>query len=296
MKKQFQADIGLLLVTAGWGASFILTKESLAELPTFNFLAIRFFIAFFISSIFFIKHIIKIDKKTLKYGFLLGIILYANYAFQTVGLRYTTASKSAFITGFYVILVPVFSHFITRIKLDKKAYISVPLAFVGLALLSVNGSISGINIGDVYTLICSIFNALYIIYVGKYTSELDSISFAVVQIGVVGLLSMLTSFAVETPTIHVSSNVWIYILILSVICTSGAYIVQNIAQKYTTDTHTALIYTAEPVFGGIFAYILLGESLGIKGISGAALIVIAMLISELNLNIVFHREESSQSA
>lgn len=283
MTKQIKADIALLLVTIGWGASFILTKNSLAELPTYNFLAIRFFLAFFISSAIYFKKMIKIDKATLKYGLLLGVLLYAHYAFQTVGLNYTTASKSAFITGLNVILVPIFSAVLLKNIPSRKVRISATLAMIGLALLTLNQKLGGVNIGDIYTFICAVLFAFYILLVGKYTKNVDSITLAIIQLGLVGLLSVITSFILkENATLNVSIEGWINITILAVVCTSGAYIVQSVAQKFTTPNHTALIYTGEPVFAGIFGFLLYGERLGVKGTFGALLIVSGMLMAEVD--------------
>jgi len=282
MQRQIKADIALLLVTVGWGTSFILTKNSISEIPTYNFLAIRFFIAFIISSVVFMKKMVRIGKNELLCGVGLGTLLYGTYAFQTVGLNYTTASKSAFITGFNVVLVPVFSSLMLKIKLESKYYISVTMAFMGLALMTLNQSITDINIGDVYTLACAAISALYIILVGKYTKNVESVSCAVVQIGVVGLLSLISSFITEKSVMPSDYNIWINIVILSVVCTSGAYIVQNVAQRFTSPTHTALIYTAEPVFASIFAYLYSEEMLSSRGIIGALLILVGMLTAEVD--------------
>ena len=286
MSKQLKADIALLLVTVGWGASFILTKSSLTEVSTFNFLAIRFFLAFILSFIVFIKEMIKIDIKTFKYSLFLGVILFGTFAFQTMGLAYTSASKSAFITGFSVVLVPIFSSLLIKTSPAKKTIVSIILALIGLGMLTLNNSISGINIGDLYTLICAILFAFYIILVGKFTVNAKSIPLAVVQLGVVGLLSLITSYAIENPIIPTNNQVWINIMILSIVCTSGAYIVQSVAQKFTSPTHTALIYTAEPVFAAIFSYIIFGEVLSNTGMIGAILILSGMLLTEVNFKLL----------
>lgn len=295
MSKQLKADIGLLLVTVGWGASFLLTKSSLSQLATFNFLTIRFFLAFILSSIIFFKKIINVDKKTFKYGIILGVVIYATFAFQTMGLNYTTASKSAFITGFNVMLVPVFSTILMKKIPDKKVIFSVFIAFIGLGLLTLNKNISGINIGDIYTFICAIICAIHILLVGKYTIKCESIALAVIQIGVCAVLSLITSLAFESPIMPTSNTVWINIIILSVVCTSGAFIVQSIAQRFTSPTHTALIYTAEPVFAAIFGYIVLGEMLRNKGLLGALLILTGMIITEVDFKLLFSKKAVENS-
>lgn len=287
MTKQVKADLALLFVTFGWGVSFMLTKYSLLHLQTFNFLAIRFLVAFIIAGVIFIKHMIKIDKKTLVYGMGIGFVLFTSYALQTAGLNYTTASKSAFITGFGVVLVPVFVIIFTKGKLDFKTYISVGMAFVGLAFLTLNKSITDINVGDIYTLISAVIGAIYLILAGKYTVKVKSIPFAIVQIFSVGFFSLMVSFVVEKPIITRDANTWISILILSIVCTAGAFIIQMAAQKYTSTTHTALILTAEPVFAGLFGYLFFHEVLGIKGLIGAFLILFGMLMAEIDFKAIF---------
>lgn len=295
LTKQLKADIALFLVTVGWGASFLLTKNTLDFLPTFNFLTIRFFIAFILSSIIFIKKMIKIDKKTLKYGIMLGVLLYAHYAFQTVGLNYTTVSKSAFVTGFNVVLVPVFSTLLMKKSPNKKTVISTIIAFIGLAMLTLNENVSGINIGDIYIFVSAVLFAFYIILVGKYAANVEPISLAIIQLGIVSLLSLITSFAFESPTIPTNYNAWVNIIILSVVCTSGAYIVQNVAQKFTSPTHTALIYTGEPVFAAIFGYIILGELLNTKGTIGAVLILCGMLLTEVDFKALLNKKNNKKN-
>ncbi|CAH2213594.1 DMT family transporter [Tepidibacter aestuarii] len=294
MRRQLKADLALLFVTIGWGASFILTKNSLSELETYNFLAIRFLIAFIISSCVFFKNMIKSDKKTIKYGLILGIILYAHYAFQTVGLNYTTASKSAFITGSNVIMVPILSALMIKQSPKRKSLISAMLALIGLAMLTLNENITSINIGDIYTLVCAGVFAIYIIFVGKYTWECESISLAVVQFGVVAFLSAVTSIAMESPIVPSRNDVWMNIIILSVVCTSGAFIIQSVAQKFTTSNHTALIYSAEPVFAAMFGYFLYSEVITIKTGIGAFLILLGMIISEVDFNIFLRSKEKEE--
>lgn len=288
MSKQLKADLILLVVTFFWGSSFVLTKNALDHLATFNFLAIRFILAALISIIVFYKNIIKTDRDSIKYGIFIGIILFSGYAFQTTGLNYTSASKSGFITGFSVVIVPILSALLLKIKPNKYAVIGVIFAIVGLAFLTLDSSLS-LNIGDLYTLIGSLMFALQIIMIGKYTVKVDSITMAIVQIGVVGLLSLIFSLAIEKPILPRGKEVWIPMFILSFICTSGAFIIQNIMQKFTSPTHTALIYSGEPVFSAIFAYFVANEVLTSRAILGSALILAGMIISELDLESVLSK-------
>ncbi|KAB3534777.1 DMT family transporter [Alkaliphilus pronyensis] len=281
MTKQLKADLALLGVTVVWGSSFVLTKGALDYLPTFNFLAIRFIIAAFLSSIIFYKNMLSIKAETLKYGVLIGVVLFAAYALQTVGLNYTSASKSGFITGFSVVIVPVLSALLLKRPPHKEAIVGVILAIIGLGFLTIDSTLL-LNKGDFYTLIAAIMFALHIITVGKYTVMVDSIAMAIIQIAVVGVLSLFVTLSVENPIIPKGFDIWSSILILSMLATSGAFIIQNAMQKFTSPTHTALIYTGEPVFSAMFAYLLLGERLTGQGIFGSILILAGMLISELD--------------
>lgn len=294
MTKQTKADLSLIFVTLGWGISFILTKNSLESMAPLNFLAIRFIVATTIAALFFMKRVKKMDSKVLIHGFIIGFVLYLGYIFQTIGLQYTTASNSGFITGFYVVLTPIMSTMILKERPSNPAIIGIVFALVGLALMSIKEGFH-INIGDFLTFISAFAFALHIIVVGKYTSQHDSIVLGIIQIGVVGLLSLVGSLIFETPTMPQAPGLWFNILVLAIVCTAGAFIIQNVAQRYTTATHTALIYVTEPVFAAFFAYILLNETLGTRGTIGAILIFIGMLNAEVVPAIKKRREKKAQN-
>ncbi len=290
MRKQVQADLALLLVTVGWGASFILTKNALADLPTFNFLAIRFLLAFFLSLPLFAGRLKSLNRKTLVSSLIVGSVLFTGYALQTIGLHFTTTSKSAFITGFSVVLVPLITALFIKKRPETPAVVGSCMALAGLGLLTLDGNMT-VNVGDVLTLIASIAFAMHIISVGHFTAGCDSLMLGVFQIGVVGVLSLITSFMVESPIIPGMGTVWINVLLLSIFCTAGAFIVQSVAQQYTTATHTALIYSGEPVFAAIFGYFMIGEVLTGQGLMGAALILGGMLAAELDFKALFGKKE-----
>ncbi|SHI89286.1 Permease of the drug/metabolite transporter (DMT) superfamily [Geosporobacter subterraneus DSM 17957] len=291
MKKQHQADLALLLVTLAWGISFILTKNTLDTLSTFNFLSIRFIISALTSALIFYKRMLKLDRQTLKYGLLIGVIMFLGYATQTLGLNYTTASKSGFITGFSVVIVPIFSALVLKKAPKPAAILGVVFAIVGLGLLTLDNNLS-LNMGDLYTLIGAFCFAFHIITVSKYAVKVDAINLAILQIGVVGVLSGIISLLFEAPVIPTGAGVWGSILFLSFVCTSGAFIIQNTAQKYTTATHTALIFSGEPVFSAMFAYLLAGEVLTGRGIIGSILILSGMLAAELDINLPFWKPKA----
>ncbi|SHK84439.1 Permease of the drug/metabolite transporter (DMT) superfamily [Clostridium cavendishii DSM 21758] len=288
MTKKLKAELSLLFVAILWGSTFALTKNALETLAPFNFLAIRFTIAFLMCVIIFYKKVILIDKSTLKYGSILGIILFSSFVCQTYGIKLSTPAKAGFITGFSVVIVPIIVAILAKQLPDIKNIIGVFLALIGLTLLSLN-SLSGVNIGDIITLIGAFGFAMQIIVVGKYTHKVDSINLAIIQIGIVSILSIISTFVLETPTIPTGSSTWVAILVTSLLATCVSFVIQTTMQQYTSPSTTALIYTGEPVFGAIFAYLLAGEILTSTSILGCIAILLGMVISEVNFKSIFNK-------
>lgn len=284
MSKKNKADMSLILVTVGWGASFILAKQALGTLEVFNFLALRFLLAFAISLVIFIKPMMRMNRETFQYGIGLGIVLFLGFSIQTLGLSYTSVSKSAFITGLSVVMVPLLLAIIGKKWPSLRVIVGSLTAVAGLGMLTMTGSTLTVNVGDGLTLVSAVFFALHIVGVGSVPRTVKAIPMALLQIGTVGFLSLGMSLATETPTLTMGADIWFNVLVLALVCTAGAYIVQNVAQQYTTATRTALIYAMEPVFAAVCGFILLGEVLGFAGVSGAVLILAGTLISELPIS------------
>ncbi len=294
MQKQLKADLALLSVVIIWGSTFVLTKDAIYHIQTYNFLALRFGIATFFLILFSLKRLPALNRTTVKNGIILGLMLFGGYALQTVGLNYTTASNSAFITGFSAVIVPMLSAAILKKTPQPSALFGVVLALSGLGLLTLGNNFV-LNIGDIYTLCGSFFFALQIIMIDRYTSMSDPILLATVEIGVVALASTLFTIAAENPVLPTRPNLWFAILVTSLLATTYAFIIQNIAQKYTSPTHVALIFMGEPVFAQAFAFMVLGEILTPKQFVGCALILIGMLSAEFKPMLKLKQRESTSS-
>jgi drug/metabolite transporter (DMT)-like permease len=294
MQKQLKADLALLSVVIVWGSTFVLTKDAIQHIETYNFLMLRFGIAVLMLLLFSIKKLPGLDRVTIKNGAILGLLLFIGYAFQTVGLNYTTASNSAFITGFSAVIVPILSAIMLKKKPQLSALAGVVLAVTGLGLLTLGDSFV-LNIGDLYTLFCTFFYALQIIMISRYTHMSDPMLLATVEITVVALLSTLFSFVLEKPVIPTETSVWLAVLVTSLLATTFAFIVQNIAQKHTSPTHTALIFLGEPVFAQAFAYVMLGELLTPRQLVGCALILAGMVAAEFKPSLKSKRSGTTAS-
>jgi drug/metabolite transporter (DMT)-like permease len=291
--RTWQADGLLLAVTAVWGATFPLVKNAtdleIGGVPTYWFLAARFTLAAVLLALIFWKRLARLPLATWGAGGLLGLFLFAGYAFQTFGLAYTSSAKAAFITGLCVAIVPVLAVVWLKRKPLPGAWIGVAAATVGLALLSLNADLLP-TYGDLLVFLCAISFALHVAGVSRFAGEHDSVALAIIQIGTAGALSwvlhLLDKGTLAPGVAHVSwwggpANVMLATLICGVFATAAAFLLQNVLQPFTTPTHAALIFSAEPVWGAVFAYLLAGETLTARGYLGAALILAGMILAEL---------------
>jgi len=286
MSKKLRADLLLLLITIIWGSSFPLMKLVLNYLPAYGYITLRFFIAAFVLTAIFHKNLRKLNKRTIICGCIIGLFMFAGTALQVIGLYTTSASNSGFITGLNVVMVPVFSAIMLRKKPDRASFIGVVIAFAGLFFLS-GGLNFNFNIGDFLTFLCSICWALQIIFIDKFNQNEDASLLAIIQMYFIGIAGALfwIAFDAGKPVI-INGTSAIILLITGVLGSALAFGGQTIAQKDTTPTHTALIFTAEPVFAGLFAMIIPDaagntETLTITKTIGCVLILAGMLVSEL---------------
>lgn len=275
-----KADVSLLAVVFVWGITFVTVKTALQDIAVFSFLAIRFLLAFLFLAIIFWKKLHQINSTTWKAAGIISIFLFSGYAFQTLGLIYTTASNSGFITGMSVVLVPCFHTIMTRERQSFGTIAGVCLAVAGLALLTLNRL--SLNYGDILTFFCAISFALHIICVGHFAPKLDTKLLTLLQIGITSLVCGIISVVIEPPLLpqNFTSEVWLALLITAVPATALAFLIQNTMQKFTTASRTAIIFSAEPVFAAIAGIYLLGETLTIQQSIGCVLILAGTLVSE----------------
>ena len=279
LKRSQWADFSLLLVTFVWGSTFVIVQLAIEDLPPLPFLAIRFFLAFISLLPFLYFQKAHISKSTLIKGMALGVFLFSGYAWQTVGLQYTTASNAGFITGLSVVIVPALVAITTRKLPSRSLILGILFALVGLALLSLGDQFQ-LNKGDLMVLACAISFALHIFFVGRYAPETNATVLASAQILTVSVLSAISSVFFPQPMMHFSTNVWVALLVTAIPATSLAFFVQTKMQQFTTPTHTALIFSMEPVFAAVSAFLFIGELLTPRGLLGAGLVLVGMLIAE----------------
>jgi drug/metabolite transporter (DMT)-like permease len=280
MNTQLKADLMLLMITAFWGSSYVLTKMGLGTFGPFNLTALRFIIAFGVSVPVFGKNIIGADKKTYKYAFILAVILFAVFMSMTFGLEKTSASNAGFLVSLSVVFIPLISFVVLKQRIEKKVMAGVCLAVIGIALLTLNTRLQA-NPGDLLCLLCALLFAVHVVATGFFTRNVDSVALGVLQLGFVAVFATAFSLVTEKMSLPGDITSWLVVLVLSILCTAVGYIVQTTAQRHTSATHTGLILSLEPVFSAVFAYFILQEMLAPRGYLGAAILLAGVLTAEL---------------
>lgn len=290
--RRIGADFLLLCVTLFWGVTFVVVKDAIAKVGVFVFLSQRFLLASIILLSICLVLRRPLTMRFLKQGITLGIYLFGGYAFQTVALLYTSASNTAFLTGLNVVLVPIVGAVIFRQVITRNMKTGVVLATVGLFFLCTNGTWS-FNGGDILAGFCAVCIALHVIFTGKYAQESDIYWLTVAQLGTVAFFSVMVAlFLGDGGSILVWHRDIVWALVICVLlATVFAFLIQTSMQRFTSPTHTALIFCMEPVFAAAFAYVMIHERWGIWGLIGAVLILAGMVVSEMSsINFFFMRE------
>lgn len=275
---QGQADILIAIVAMTWGSSYLMMKIGLTGIPPFSIIALRFCIAFLVVALIFLPKMKFMNLHTLGYGAISGLFLFGVFAFLVPGMKYTTASNAGFLIGIVSVFVPVVHSMLKRKMPSKRTTIGVLLALLGICLLTFFSTFT-INLGDVLCILGAFCYTVQIILMDHFTKETDSFLLGIWQLGFTGLYGVIFTFLFETPALPGNSAQWGAILGLSIICSAFGFVIQPVAQKYTSPEHTSMLFALEPVFSMIFAYIFLHEKLSVQGTIGAAFIMIGVLIA-----------------
>lgn len=282
--KTYKAELILLIVTFSWGLSFPLIKISLQFISPGFFVFIRFFLTLLI---FYVLYRKKIDFKKFrlwKYGITLGIFLFFGFAFQTAGLKFTTASKSAFITGTALVIIPFAQYFIIKNKPKPENLTGAVIVMTGLYILS-ESYLAVLNIGDILTLICAFSFAIHIVLLDKYSRLIDFNYLVFGQFFTMAILSLLYTLIMELIffdefLIEINSTLIITFIYTAVFSTLLSIILITKYQKETTPLRAGIIYNMESLFAVFFAFLLLGEIMNFYQMIGAVIMIIGLFVSE----------------
>jgi drug/metabolite transporter (DMT)-like permease len=296
---KLRAYLLMTFVVAVWGSTFVLIKGALADATPAAFNLIRMTLAFALLAIAYHSSWRTIRRTHIAAGALVGLCLAAGYQFQTIGLVRTTPSKSAFITGLVVVLVPLFSIAPALRPPGARAprwnaFLGAALAFLGILFLTSPASsassstlsallpdLSSMNLGDVLTFGCAIAFAFHCIALGHVSPRIPFQPLAILQVGFCALFMAASLPFIEIPHVHFTPRLITALVIAAALATAAAFSIQSWAQSILPSTHTALLLTLEPVFAWITSFLVTGERLGLRPASGALLILAGIALTEL---------------
>ncbi|MGO4696862.1 DMT family transporter [Paenibacillus sp. 2TAB26] len=276
--KPLKADFLILMITLCWGSSYIFMKLGLNSIEEFNLIALRCGFAFLLSAALFHKSLRHTDLKTLKYAALLGLLLFGVFTGIMFGLKTTTTSNAGFLISLTVIFVPLIYVTVFKKKLKLSLVIGVCLAIIGIGLLTLNSELR-IYPGDFLCMMGALLYAIHILITDSAAKTTNTLNLGILQLGFAGAYGLFFSFLFETPKLPHTSEGWVAVLVLSIVCSAFGYVVQPLAQKYTTPIRTGLIFSLEPLFAALFGFVFINEILPFKGYIGAALVLLGVLVS-----------------
>jgi drug/metabolite transporter (DMT)-like permease len=295
---QRRADLLLVLIAVIWGTTFTVVYEAVAAFPPFALIALRFGLA----AMVFIPSLLRrrdLDRHGVRVGVGLGVLLFAGFAAQTLGLQYTTPARAGFITGLNVVMVPLLGLAFGQ-RPPRRAVVGVLIAVIGLAILSSGCGMTWSNglqlrcaalgetapqqrVGDALVLGCALAFAMHIIAVSRWATRLPVLPVNTVQLVTVAVLAVIAS-AISGVAVPVPSRaVWGAALFLGLIATALVFALQLQLQRHTSATHTALIFALEPVFAALFSWLWTGEALTAAIVLGGGLMLLGVVVAEVSV-------------
>lgn len=277
MRREWPAKVTIFLVASAWGSTFALIKDVLHAIAPEPFIALRFTIAgIVLVAIASARR--QLDRALVAPGVTLGALVFVGYWMQTHGLLFISPSRSALLTGLYVVMVPFADRLLRRRRVSAPAWIASGLAVIGTAEL-IGGFAERPSAGDLLTLGCAVCFALHVVYTADFTTSHSSLGLAAVQVLLVGLVAIPPSLFVPRP--QPTRQVVVVILFTAVVTTALAFVALMWGQARVSATEAAVILSAEPLAAAAVSVLVYGEPLTRGAIFGGTAIVSAMIISQL---------------
>ena len=269
------ANVALLGVTAVWGWTFVVVHEAIAIYGVLAFLAARFGLAAAAGGLIW-GH--RLDRRSLRIGAGIGLVLAMGYLFQTWGLRHTTPTNSGLITGLFVVFAPVADRLLYGTRMQRLRWLAVALSLAGMVLLTGRAP-THLAIGDLLTLICAIWLGVHTALLSRHAPDHDPRALATAQMLAMAALFLLL-WPLAGPLKAPPREVWFAIVLTGIVASALAFAVQSAAQQHLPTSRAAILLATEPLFAGLFGYLLAGDRLGSLQVVGAVLILVAVLLSE----------------
>lgn len=283
---RLKADLLLLLTAVIWGAAFVAQRVAAVNSGVFLFNGLRFLLGALVLIPLVLlnrnKMVLAGEKKKNMLGILVsGALLFAAGTFQQIGLRFTTAGNAGFITGLYVVLIPVILSIIARQRQRPAIWVAVLLASAGLFLLSTGGQLR-LSPGDALELVGALFFALHVIWIGRQVQFISILHLAIGQYLLTGLLSLGMGLVLEPGAAQYMTSAWLPIFYTGIFSIGIGYTLQAMGQRFAPPADAAILLSMEAPFAGIFGWLLLNELLTPIQISGCGLMLAAMLLAQIS--------------
>jgi drug/metabolite transporter (DMT)-like permease len=274
--------VALLAMTAAWGSTFFLIKDLLVRLPVADMLALRFGIGS-LALVLLAGRRLRMSRRTLRSGAVLGLLYGVAQILQTAGLAHTAASVSGFITGLYVVATPLLGALLLRTRISGTTWAATGLATVGLGVLSLSGF--AIGYGELLTLVSALVYAGHIIAMGRLSALGEALPLSLVQMLVITAVCLVAALWPGSggPGVQLPANAtdWLALLYLAVIAGALTMVLQTWAQARIEPARAAVVMAMEPVWAAAFAVALGGERLTLRMVVGGLAILAAMYLVEL---------------
>ena len=297
MGKELKASIMLFITSIIWGLAFVAQAQGMEHIGPFTFTASRSLVAIiflYLTYVFFNKtsktyREQKFDmKRTIRGGVLCGLVFTFGINFQQIGLVYTTAGKASFLTALYIVFIPIIGLFYGK-KINKKLQLCIVFAMIGTYLMSVKGSLS-MNIGDLITIFGSIVFAIHILMLSEFSKDTNAVLVSLIQFAVCGFFSLIAALIFEGIEIDAILKSYLAILYVGILSSGVGFTIQLMALKELDPVVASMISSLESVFGAVFGWLILSQSMSEREIIGGIIIFLATLIAQLPIEVYLQKK------
>jgi len=284
-KRRLRADLTLLAVAAIWGSAFVVQRLAAVDVGVYLFNGLRFLVAALALAPLAASRALTgpemagVNRKSLPGVILLGLLLASGAALQQAGLKYTTAGNAGFITGLYVVFIPIFLGLFWRQHVQRITWLGALLAVIGLFLLSTGGRFR-LSLGDALELAGAVFWALHVVFIGRLVQRLDVLQVAVGQYLVCGLVSLSIGLVLEAQMLPALIDKWWAVAYTGLISVGLGYTLQAVGQRVAPPADAAIILSLEAVFAAMAGWLFLDERLGPVQLLGCGVMLLGMLLAQ----------------
>lgn len=278
--QKYRGELLILFSTISWGASYLFTKTALKTLSEFNLVALRFTVACIVTALVFNRIARGIGRHEIIYGSRLGTLLFASASLLALGLRTTTVANAGFLVGSMILFVAVMEAAVSRKRPNRGLVAGVLFAVFGIGILTLRGKLS-MNPGDVYCLAASMVLAVHVMVAQQSARKANPVGASIVQFATTSVLAWIaTSLAGGETVVAPRGDALVAVLALGVVGTAIAFVCQVAGQRYISPTRTAFLFTMEPIFATLFAWLFANEPVTWHVYAGGGLLLAGVYVSE----------------